>query len=164
MIIATPINGVLLENLPVLAASGGAVLKMLIRDDPLLPDLSAGFGELYFSEVNPGVVRAWKCHKQQAQRFTVPAGLLKLGFFDARENSPTRGIGFSILLGRPDHYRLLAIPPGVWYGFEGLAALPSLICNFATLPHDPAEIQRAPVSGPDAPADWSRLEEWSPQP
>lgn len=162
LIIPTPVNGVVLENLPVIPASGGAVLKMLNPQSQLLPNLASCFGELYFSEINPGIIRAWKRHKFQTQHFTAPVGLLKLGFFDVRLDSPTRGQGFSLLLGRPDHYRLLAIPPGIWYGFEGVANTPSLICNFASHPHDPAEMERAPASGAEAPADWSSLALWNP--
>lgn len=162
VIIETPIRGVVLENLQLISTSGGSVLKMLTPESPLLPDMKSGFGELYFSEINFGVIRAWKRHKAQCQRFTVPAGLLKLGFVDARKKSPSQGKAFSLLLGRPGHYRLLAIPAGVWYGFEGLASQPSLICNLASTPHNPEDILRAPPSGPESPADWNSLAPWEP--
>ena len=62
---------------------------------------------MYFSEVEPGCVKAWKCHTRQTQRFAVPVGQLKIVLYDDRPESPTRGRIMEVLLGRPDNYALL---------------------------------------------------------
>src|SRR5437762_138642 len=42
----------------------GAVLQMLRADSAAFDH----FGEIYFSEINPGVVKAWKRHLRSTQR------------------------------------------------------------------------------------------------
>lgn len=154
----TSIAGVVWQRLKIIPALGGPVLKMVSKGSPLLHSLEKGFGELYFSEVEPGAVKAWKRHRRQTQLFAVPAGKIKIAMLDAREDSPTFGQSMLLKLGRPDHYRLLRIPPGIWYGFEAISARPALICNLADLPHDPLESDRLDVNDPQAPLRWERLD------
>jgi dTDP-4-dehydrorhamnose 3,5-epimerase len=46
------------------------------------------------------------------------------------------------------------VPPGVWNGFVGLRDYPSMVCNCATLPHDPDEITRRDPDDPEFPYAW----------
>lgn len=149
------IAGALLQQLKIILAEGGPVLHMLRPDSPLLPDFSKGFGEIYFSEVLPGHVKAWKRHTRQTQHFAVPSGLLKIVLYDDRPDSETRGVLCELALGRPEHYGLLRIPVNVWYGFTAMGDGPALICNCADIPHDPAEGQRLPADDPSIPYTWS---------
>lgn len=151
----TGIEGALFQPLRVIPTAGGPVLHMLKPDSPLLPDFRAGFGELYFSETLPGAVKAWKRHQRQTQLFAVPSGLLRIVLYDDRAASPSRGALVSLLLGRPDNYGLLRIPPLVWYGFAAVGACPALICNCADMPHDPAEAERLPPDAAAIPYSWS---------
>ncbi|MBQ4566888.1 MAG: dTDP-4-dehydrorhamnose 3,5-epimerase [Desulfovibrio sp.] len=150
----TCIEGVVLQELQIIATAGGPVLHMLKAGSPLVPDFSCGFGEIYFSEVVPGAVKAWKCHRRQSQLFAVPHGLLQIVLYDGRSASASQGCCCEILLGRPDNYALLRIPPGIWYGFTAKGQEPALICNCADLPHDPAEGERLPVDSPLIPWRW----------
>ena len=84
----------------------------------------------------------------------MPHGLLKLVLYDARPDSPTRGVLREVYLGRPDHYGLLRIPTGVWYGFTAANDEPALICNCADLPHDPGEGERLLADTKDIPYTW----------
>jgi len=117
----------------------GAVLHMLRADSPVM----TGFGEIYFSEINPGVVKAWKRHHRMTQRLTVPVGRVRFVIFDDRTGSSSRGRLVEIDIGRPELYRLLVIPPLVWYGWKNLAATPSLVANCADLPHEPGEAEQS---------------------
>ena len=83
----TCIEGVVLQELQIIATAGGPVLHMLKAGSPLVPDFSCGFGEIYFSEVVPGAVKAWKCHRRQSQLFAVPHGLLQIVLYDGRSAS-----------------------------------------------------------------------------
>lgn len=152
--VPTGIEGALFQPLRVIPTPGGPVLHMLRAGSPLLPDFADGFGEIYFSEVLPGAVKAWKRHSRQTQLFAVPSGLLRIVLYDDRPASPTRGTLVERLLGRPDDYGLLRIPPLVWYGFTALGESPALICNCADLPHDPAEGERRPLDDPAVPYAW----------
>ena len=141
------IAGVALQELGVIPTDGGPVLHMLRSDGPLF----AGFGELYFSELLPGAVKAWKLHSRQTQHLAVPVGRLKLVIYDARPASTSFGRIREYILGRPDCYRLLRIPPELWYGFTAIGHEKALICNCADWPHDPAESARKPWDSPDIP-------------
>ena len=146
----TGIHGVWTRPLSVIPTAGGPVLHMLRADNPQF----AGFGEIYFSEVLPGAIKAWKRHLRQAQYFAVPAGRVEFVIYDDRQESVTRSRTVRVTLGRPDAYRLLHVPPGLWYGFTGLADAPSLIANCADMPHDPDEAERLPFDHPGFPAVW----------
>lgn len=136
---AVPIEGVIVEPLRVIQDERGAVMHMLRADSPTFKR----FGEVYFSEVNPGVVKAWKRHWRMTQHFTVPVGRVKFVIYDDRTDSVTRGRIGQYVLGRPDDYELLIVPPMVWYGFQGLANFPSVVANCSDIPHDPAEAEQA---------------------
>ena len=136
--------------LSVIPTPGGPVLKMLRQDDPHF----ASFGELYFSEVEGGAVKAWKCHTRQTQNLTVPRGRLRVVLFDARPDSSSFGRLAEVVLGRPEAYALLSIPPGICYGFTALGQEAALICNCADIPHDPAESSKFPSDCPDIPYIW----------
>lgn len=144
------IAGVETQDLRIIPTEGGPVLHMLRSDAPLFK----GFGELYFSEVLPGAVKAWKRHTRQTQHFAVPAGRLKVVVYDDRDDSPTKGRVEEFILGRPDAYRLLRIPPLVWYGFTAVGDEPALICNCADIPHDPQESERKDMGSADIPYRW----------
>lgn len=143
----TEVDGALLQELRQIPTNGGPVLHMLRADSPMFID----FGEVYFSEVEPDAVKAWKYHTKITQHFAVPVGRIKVVLFDDREGSATRGAVAEVELGRPDAYRLLRIPPRVWYGFTCLGATPALVCNVADLPHDPEESMRADLDDPRFP-------------
>lgn len=144
------IEGVEVQDLRIIPTEGGPVLHMLRADSPLF----RSFGELYFSEVEPGHVKAWKRHSRQTQHFAVPVGMLKIVLYDDRADSPSRGTVMELVLGRPDEYCLLCIPPRIWYGFTALGEQPALICNCTDIPHDPNEGERRPLDTDEIPYHW----------
>jgi dTDP-4-dehydrorhamnose 3,5-epimerase len=138
------IAGVTATPLRVIADGRGAVLHMLRAD---AADFTV-FGECYFSEVNPGSLKAWKRHRLQSQKLAVPVGRVRIVVRDDREGSASRGQVDIFELGRPDAYYRLHIPSGLWYGFHGLAGTPSLLANCADAPHDPAESELVAADDP----------------
>lgn len=162
-LVETGIEGAVLLPLAVIGTPGGAVLHMLRPGYPLQPAAApdgshVAVGELYFSEVLPGHVKAWKQHTRQVQHFAVPSGLLGLVLYDARPDSPTKGVLRALALGRAGTYALLRIPCGVCYGFTALGNAPAIICNAADIPHDPAEGRKIAPDSPEGrriPFDWS---------
>jgi len=129
------IDGLAVIPLRAIVDDRGAVLHMLRAD---APDFGA-FGECYFSEINPGVIKGWKRHRRQTQNIAVPIGRVRFVIYDARESSSTRGCLDVVELGRPDAYARLRIPPMLLYGFTCTSELPALVVNCADIPHDPAE-------------------------
>ena len=146
-----PIEGAFLTPLRVIPAQGGPVLHLL-RPDTLPP---AEAQEVYFSEIGPGCVKAWKKHERMTQRLAVPVGEVLFGLYDDRPDSPTLGRNASLALGRPGNWFLLHIPPRVWYGFKGLGHTASLVVNCPDCVHDPDESVRLPADAPGMPALWA---------
>lgn len=147
---ATPaLDGVVIVPLRQIADARGTMMHMLRIDSPLFEK----FGEIYFSLVKPGAVKAWKRHARMTQNFAVPVGKIKLVLYDDRAASPTRGLVQEVTTGA-EHYGLIHIPALVWYGFQGIAAHDSLIANCATLPHDPNESEQADPATPAIPYVW----------
>lgn len=129
------IEGVFIKELKQFPDSRGSVLHMLKSSD----NNFNGFGEVYFSEILPGKIKAWKYHKIQSQNLAVPIGNVKFVIYDDRINSTTFKNTLEIELGRPNSYFLLHIPPGLWYGFKSKCNYPSLIVNCSDMPHDKDE-------------------------
>lgn len=143
------IDGVRITPLRQILDERGKVMHMLRCDS----EGFSGFGEIYFSCVYPGAIKAWHIHKRMTLNYAVPFGVIKLVLFDDRQSSPTKGELQEIFLGT-DNYCLVTIPPLVWNGFKGIGTQMSIVANCASIPHDPEEIQRREPRDPSIPYDW----------
>jgi dTDP-4-dehydrorhamnose 3,5-epimerase len=143
------IEGVAVQKLAQIADDRGKVMHMLRADSPIF----TRFGEVYFSMVNPGAVKAWKKHLEMTQHFAVPVGGIRLVLYDDRADSPSAGRVEVLEIGE-DNYCLVKIPPLVWYGFEGISSTPALIANCTDLPHDNNEVERLDSHDKKIPYDW----------
>jgi dTDP-4-dehydrorhamnose 3,5-epimerase len=144
------IDGVLVQPLRQIPDERGKIMHMLRSDDPHFER----FGEIYFSVVYPGVVKAWHLHKEMTLNYAVVSGTIKLALYDDRDGSPTRGELQEIFVGESS-YVLVRIPPGVWNGFKGVGVTPAIVANCSTLPHDPEEIVRLDPLDNHIPYDWA---------
>lgn len=117
-------------------------------------DVFEGFGEIYFSCVFPGAIKAWHIHKRMTLNYAVPLGEIRFVLYDDRPDSPTRGEVQEMVLG-PDTYCLVTVPPMIWNGFKGLGSETSIVANCATIPHDPEEIVRRDPMDSTIPYDWT---------
>ena len=143
------IDGVFISPLRQIPDERGKIMHMLRCD----AERFAGFGEIYFSCVYPGAIKAWHIHKRMVLNYAVPHGHIKLVLYDNREGSPTQGQQLEIFMGA-DNYCLVTIPPMVWNGFKGLGTEIALVANCASIPHDPEEIERLDPFDPSIPYDW----------
>jgi dTDP-4-dehydrorhamnose 3,5-epimerase len=143
------IDGVHIVPLRQIADERGKVMHMLRADAPHF----RGFGEIYFSTVVPGAIKAWHVHKRMIRNYAVPVGKIKLVLFDDRVGSPTNGEIQEIPLG-PDNYNLVVIPANIWSGFCGIGSEAALVANCADLPHDPNEVERLHYSDRRIPYVW----------
>jgi dTDP-4-dehydrorhamnose 3,5-epimerase len=147
---ANKVEGVILQQLKQIADDRGAVLHMLRSDSPLFEK----FGEVYFSEINPTIIKAWKLHTKLTQNISVPTGKIRLVIYDNRPSSSTHGNIAEYKIGRHDNYCLVHIPPMLWYGFQSLDTQTSLIANCTNLAHDPSEAQSMPSDSDKIPYQW----------
>ncbi len=143
------IEGVKITPLRQILDERGKIMHMLRNDAPGFQ----GFGEIYFSCVNPGAIKAWHIHKRMTLNYAVPHGNIKFVLFDDRPESPTKGQLQEVFLG-PDNYQLVTVPPMVWNGFKGIGSEAAIVANCATIPHDPDEIDRLDPFDPSIPYDW----------
>jgi dTDP-4-dehydrorhamnose 3,5-epimerase len=144
------IHGVLITPLKQIPDERGKVMHMLRRTDPHFHE----FGEVYFSVVHPGAIKGWHLHSRMTINYAVPLGRIKLVLYDERHDSPTRGELQEIFLGE-DNYSLVTVPPFIWNGFKGYGTTSAIVCNCASIVHDPDEIERLDPFSPRIPYDWS---------
>ena len=143
------IDGVILTPLPTIYSKGGDVFHAMKINDPGY----VSFGEVYFSSINPGLIKPWKRHRKMTLNLVVIKGLVRFIIHDDRPLSLTMGVTEEYCIGLPDSYSRLTIAPGLWVSFQGMSAETSLLLNVADIAHDPAEVDRGQHD--DFPYDWS---------
>ena len=119
-----------------ISTKGGDVMHALKASD----NGFSGFAEAYFSWIEKGAVKAWKCHQRMTLNLVVPIGEVLFVLYE-----PTLDRFREELLGEARYVRL-TIPPTVWFGFQGTASVNSLVMNLADVEHDPDEVLRASIS------------------
>jgi dTDP-4-dehydrorhamnose 3,5-epimerase len=144
------IDGVTIKPLRQIPDERGKIMHMLRSDDANF----VAFGEIYFSCVYPGAIKAWHLHSKMTLNYSVPFGNIKLVLYDDRENSPTKGNLMEIFPGE-SNYCLITIPPGIWNGFKGIGDKMAIVANCSTIPHCSEEIQRMDPFTEKIPYNWS---------
>ncbi len=143
------IHGVEMFPLRRIQDERGMVMHMLKATDPHFQK----FGEIYFSVIYPGVIKAWHLHDIMTINYAVVVGTIKLVLFDQRPDSPTRGTLQEIYVGQAN-YQLVRVPPGVVNGFVAVGGEKAIVANCADIPHDPQEITRIDPFTPTIPYNW----------
>jgi dTDP-4-dehydrorhamnose 3,5-epimerase len=115
--------------------TGGDVWHIMKKND----DGYVGFGEAYFSQVEYRVVKAWKRHLQMTMNLIVPVGEVRFVFADDSGSMREERVGV-------DNYVRLTIPPGIWFGFQGVSENTALLLNIADIKHSPNEVERKKVN------------------
>ena len=133
------ISDILVTPLRRVETIGGDVLHGMKQSDPGY----AGFGEAYFSWVSIDSVKAWKRHTQMTMNVVVPVGKVRFVFRSVNSDDVEE---FRVEEIGEDHYVRLTVPPGVWFGFQGVGKPQSLVMNIASIPHDPNEVERILLS------------------
>ena len=101
------LESIKVTSLKRLQSNGGCVLHAMKRDD----EGFKGFGEVYFSSINPLAVKAWKKHLRMTLNLVVPVGTILFVFVDNEGNKRTEVIGV-------ERYARLTVPPKIWFGFN----------------------------------------------
>jgi dTDP-4-dehydrorhamnose 3,5-epimerase len=132
------IKGISLQPLKIIKTPGGDVMHAMKKSS----DGYSGFGEVYFSQINNGEIKAWKRHKEMTLNLVVPTGKVRFVFYDDRELQHEQFEEHIISL---DSYFRLTVEPNIWMGFQGLSKSVSIVMNIANLEHNPAEIDRKSI-------------------
>ena len=131
------IEGVKIIPLKRILDERGCISHMLRNDSEHFKK----FGEIYFSEIFPNVIKGWHTHKQMTLNYAVIVGNIKLVLYDNRDSSPTYKQIQEIYIGE-DNYCLVSIPPWVANGFKAVGNKRAIVANCSDIPHDPNEIIR----------------------
>ncbi len=145
------IEGVKVKKLKVIPDDRGRLMEIFRCDDAMF----STFGQVYFTTAFPGIVKAWHFHKLQDDNFTCVSGRIKLGLYDARENSPTEGKTETYYLS-VDEPKLVHIPKGVYHGFKCVSEQEAMVINTVTKPYnhqDPDE-HRIDYQDPNINYNW----------
>jgi dTDP-4-dehydrorhamnose 3,5-epimerase len=144
------IAGVSVNPLKVFRDERGQVMHMLRSDAPHFTK----FGEIYFSVVNPGVVKGWRMHTKMTQNYAVPVGEIELVLYDSRKESASFGKVQKLIVGE-SNYSLITIPFGIVYAFKGISKMPAVVANCADILHDPRESVAIELNHPEIPYTWA---------
>jgi dTDP-4-dehydrorhamnose 3,5-epimerase len=147
------IHGVKTKDLQINADERGSLTEMWRSDWELFeeePSMS------YFSVTYPGIIRAWHRHNRgQIDHFVVPHGKVKVGIYDDREDSPTKGELNTFVIGE-GNMKIVRIPGDCWHGFKCVGDERATLINYPTNLYDyenPDE-ERIPYDSEKIPLDW----------
>jgi len=138
------LNQIQVTPLACIPTAGGDVMHAMKTSDSGY----TGFGEAYFSWIKKGAIKAWKNHQRMMLNLVVPVGEVRFVF---SSSSPEPAFREEII--GSSYYFRITVPPGVWFGFQGLAAPSSLVLNLANIPYDPEEVLRKEID--EIPFDWN---------
>jgi dTDP-4-dehydrorhamnose 3,5-epimerase len=145
------IDGVKIVALKPHVDDRGYVVEILRASD----EHFKGFGQVYLTTCHPGIVKAWHMHEKQTDSFFVVKGHAKIGLYDDREESPTRGEKMSVVIGEQNP-ALVQIPPRVWHGQMAVGPETSYLINIPTEVYnakEPDELRRDPFD-PEIGFEW----------
>jgi dTDP-4-dehydrorhamnose 3,5-epimerase len=138
------IEGVKSKTLRVIPDERGRVMEILRADE----ELFVQFGQIYLTTAYPGVVKAWRGHKERIDNLVALQGMIKLVLYDKRTDSPTHGEIAEYFMG--EHNPLLVhVPAGVLHGYKCLGENEAIVLNCSTVPffeNDPDLIRIDPFS------------------
>ncbi|MBI4314143.1 MAG: dTDP-4-dehydrorhamnose 3,5-epimerase family protein [Candidatus Omnitrophica bacterium] len=144
------IDGVVLQELLTHTDQRGFFREVLRASDEFFQER---FGQLNHTLMLGGVIKAWHLHKKQAGYFYVPSGVLQVGLYDSRSDSPTHRSSMNFLIGDYQPPSIVKIPPGVAHGCKVIQGPVHLIYLTSRL-YDPADELRIPHDDPEIGFDW----------
>ena len=137
---AVSLDDILVTTLKIIPTVGGDVMHALKNSDIGFN----GFGEVYFSWVEPGAIKAWKCHQKMTLNLVVPIGEVSFVFCLPEKKTIFREESIGL-----ERYVRLTVPSGIWFGFQGIHYESSMLMNLADTPHKTDEVLRKPKSNFD---------------
>ncbi len=142
-----PIPGVTLTSLRIIEGALGNVMHGLRSYD----ESYAGFGEVYFSTVNSGVIKSWRRHFDVTLNLIVPQGEIRFVLCDDRQEGDP--IFWEVNLSLENYHRL-TVSPGIWLAFQGGSSGTNMLMDVIDLPHDAQESETKALE--EIPFDWNK--------
>ncbi len=133
--LAPRIAGVEIRYQPPQADERGEVVEIF---NPAWGVLPLPLTYVYQAMVRPGMTKAWIMHKHQDDRLFLSQGTLRVGLFDARDNSPTAGL-LTVFTVTDKRRPLIVIPRGVYHGLQNVGLVDAVFINMPTTPYNHAD-------------------------
>jgi dTDP-4-dehydrorhamnose 3,5-epimerase len=125
-------DGVVVKDLVTHTDERGSVCVLYDPREGLHPDPLV---YTYCFTIRPDHVKGWNCHDEHDDRYTLLLGHMKVVLYDAREDSPTRGLVASVVLSE-HRRRLITIPTGIWHADWNVGTTDVVAINHPTTPYD----------------------------
>ncbi len=136
----TKIEGVEFFDLPHFVDDGGTfieVARLTAGQHDWVAD--TGVDQVSFSEMLPGVTKAFHLHfNQEDVWFVPPSSRMLIGLHDARQSSPTKGTTMRFVAGA-GKAKLIRIPRGVAHGVRNIDDKPGYIFYFVSQKFSPVD-------------------------
>ena len=136
----TIINGVKISPLKKIEVPGGNVFHAMKNTD----DGYNGFGEVYFSKIEPNAIKAWKRHKEMTLNLVVPVGKIRFVLYDDRKFSNSYDRFYEVTLSKENYCRL-TVPPMIWMGFQCVGNVAAMVLNISNIPHQTNEVDKKEI-------------------
>ncbi len=111
---------------------GGEVLHMLKQTD----EAFTSFGEIYFSIIQPDVIKGWHRRIKATRQYAVVEGTITLVLYDGNE--------FQELTVGEENYCLVTIPPGVWSSFKAKEKK-AIVADLTNIPYSEEDAEKQPI-------------------
>ena len=125
-------EGIQIKDLPVISNKKGDILKGFMKSTNLSIDVK----EVYFSEIHPNEIKAWKMHKIMTCNLIVVHGEIKI-VIQKKDNN------FIEEIVSKDNHKMITIPPNYWFGFQCVSKETSLLANITNHEHSDIESEQA---------------------
>ena len=116
---------------------------------------------VYASALRPGVIKGWALHKEHDDRYFILTGELEVVLYDARPDSPTKGLVSKVYLSHYDR-RLINIPAGIWHADYNIGQTEAVIINCPTtqFDHNNPDKYRLPLDTDEIPYKFNNPQGW----
>ncbi len=123
-----------IRDLSVISNKKGDILKGFIKSENLSIDVQ----EVYFSEIHPNEIKAWKMHKNMTCNLIVVHGEIKI-VIQKKDND------FIEKIISKENHKMITIPPNYWFGFQCVSNETSLLANITNHEHNDIESEQMEI-------------------
>lgn len=117
-----------IKKLSIIGNNKGDVLKGFLKSENRDIDIK----EVYFSEINPNEIKAWKKHKKMTSNLIAVKGEIKIVIQKKDKSFITEIIS-------KKNYKMVSIPPNFWFGFKCTGSEVGMLVNISNEEHDDLE-------------------------
>ena len=131
-----------IRDLSVISNKKGDILKGFMKSENLSMDVQ----EVYFSEIHPNEIKAWKMHKNMTCNLIVVHGEIKI-VIQKKDND------FIEKIISKENHKMITIPPNYWFGFQCVSSETSLLANITN--HERNDIESEQMEIDKIIFDWN---------